>query len=219
MSKYRLVLFDFDGTFADTARDMIGALNRLLQAHAKPNLSIDDLRGHVSNGTPALIQIGFGYSPGDEQYEPLRQQFLDHYKSNLCKFTDIYPGIDDLLDKLRQNNILWGIVTNKPEDLTLQIMDQLELLEDACVIVGGDSLPQRKPHPLPIVHACEVAGVNTGSTVFIGDSIRDIQAGQRAGTDTIAVGYGYIPPGDDPRKWNADYLVNSVEEITDILWK
>jgi len=218
LNNYGLVLFDFDGTFADTARDMINALNRLRQIHGKPPLLFDDLQGHVSDGTPALIRIGFGFSPGDDEYEAYRQQFLQIYKSNLCGFTDIYPGIGDLLERFRLEKTAWGIVTNKPEGLTIEIMEKLGLLKDACVIIGGDSLPQRKPHPLPILHACDVAGVDPRCAVFIGDSVRDILAGQRAGTDTIAVTYGYIPPGDDPSQWKADHVVDTVDEITDILW-
>ena len=217
LNRYRLVLFDFDGTFADTARDMVGALNRRREAHAKHRLAFESLRPHVSDGTPALIRIGFGCGPGEDGYDALRNQFLETYEAHLCDQTTVYPGIDEILECCQKSDVPWGIVTNKPEQLTVRIMQTLGYFERANVIIGGDSLPQRKPHPMPILHACKHIGVNPQSTVFIGDSIRDIEAGRKANTDTIAVTYGYVPPGDKPVEWNADYLADSVSEVLEIL--
>ena len=218
MNNYSLVLFDFDGTFADTAGDMGNALNLLLKAKGKPPIPIEQLRPHVSDGTPALLRLGFGCKPGEKMFDVLRNQFLETYETNLCKCTELYPGIDKILKRCQATNVPWGIVTNKPENLTRQLMKHLGCYDDAICIIGGDSLPQRKPHPMPIVHACSIAGAGVRSTIFIGDSIRDILAGNDAGTDTLGVTYGYIPPGDDPTAWNANYLVDSVGEIPDILW-
>ena len=113
----------------------------------------------------------------------------------------------------------WGIVTNKPEYLTLQLINELGLDSTAACVIGGDSLPERKPHPLPVQHACKLVGTAPECSLFIGDSIRDVQAGSGAGVETLAVTYGYIPPGDDPNSWGADFIVDSVQEINSILWE
>ena len=218
MNKYPLVLFDFDGTLADTARDMVNALNLLRASKSKKPLPFEHLRPHISNGTPALIRLGFNCAPEENGFQELREEFLDLYEQNLYSETVLFPGIDAILEKMNETGIQWGIVTNKPEYLTVQIVEHLGLRNSVACIVGGDTLPQRKPNPLPVIHACILAGISPNSSVFIGDSIRDIEAGRDAGLHTIGVTYGYIPPHDDPKFWGADYLVDTVAEIPAQLW-
>ena len=218
MNKYPLALFDFDGTLADTARDMVKALNLLRASKSKEPLPFEHLRPHISNGTPALIRLGFNCAPEENGFQELREEFLDLYEQNLYSETVLFPGIDAILGKMNETGILWGIVTNKPEYLTVQIVEHLGLSDSVACVVGGDTLPQRKPNPLPVIHACNLAGISPNSSVFIGDSIRDIEAGRDAGLRTIAVTYGYIPPHDDPKSWGADYLIDSVAEIPAQLW-
>ena len=215
---FRLALFDLDGTLADTARDMANALNVLRQMHSKPVIAFEELRPHVSNGTPALIRLGFDCSPGEEKYEELRLKFLEIYENNLCVDTVLFPGIQTILDCCVESGMLWGIVTNKPEYLTLKLVKQLGIADAATCVIGGDSLPQRKPHPLPITHACKLADTPPPDCVFVGDSVRDIEAGNSAGVKTLAVTYGYIPPGDDPYSWKADFTVDTVEQVASVLW-
>ena len=219
MNNYKLVLFDFDGTLADTANDMVGALNELLSINSKAPIPIDTLRPYISDGTPALLKFGFGCVPGEKIFDELRLEFLKIYEENVCVDTALYPGIREILTRCQQTSLPWGIVTNKPEYLTRQILDQLGIIELAACVVGGDTLPQRKPNPEPVIHACNIAGVEPESAIFIGDSSRDMEAGKRARLATIAVAYGYIPPNDDPYRWQADITINSTSEIPQILWK
>ena len=218
MNKFPLALFDFDGTLADTARDMINALNLLRASKSKEPLPFEHLRPHISNGTPALIRLGFNCAPEENGFQELREEFLDLYEQNLYSETVLFPGIDAILEKMNETGILWGIVTNKPEYLTVQIVEHLGLSDSVACVVGGDTLPQRKPNPLPVIYACKLAGISPNSSVFIGDSIRDIEAGRDAGLHTIGVTYGYIPPHDNPKSWGADYLIDSVAEIPAQLW-
>ena len=218
MNKYPLALFDFDGTLADTARNMVKALNLLRASKSKEPLPFEHLRPHISNGTPALIRLGFNCAPEENGFQELREEFLDLYEQNLYSETVLFPGIDAILEKMNETGILWGIVTNKPEYLTVQLVEHLGLSDSVACVVGGDTLPQRKPNPLPVIHACKLAGISPNSSVFIGDSIRDIEAGRDAGLHTIGVTYGYIPPHDNPKSWGADYLIDSVAEIPAQLW-
>ncbi len=218
MNKYPLALFDFDGTLADTAPDMVKALNLLRASRSKEPLPFEHLRPHISNGTPALIRLGFNCAPEENGFQELREEFLDLYEQNLYSETVLFPGIDAILEKMNETGIQWGIVTNKPEYLTVKIVEHLGLSDSVACVVGGDTLPQRKPNPLPVIHACKLAGISPNSSVFIGDSIRDIEAGRDAGLHTIGVTYGYIPPHDDPKSWGADYLVDAVAEIPAQLW-
>ena len=212
-------MFDLDGTLADTARDMVNSLNILMERWDQQPIPFETLRPHVSNGTPALLRIGFDCSPGEDRYEELRVQFLDIYENNVCVHTELFPGMDELLKRCDDSGMKWGIVTNKPEYLTLQLINELGLDSTAACVIGGDSLPERKPHPLPVQHACKLVGTAPECSLFIGDSIRDVQAGSGAGVETLAVTYGYIPPGDDPNSWGADFIVDSVQEINSILWE
>lgn len=197
---------------------MVGALNHLLKEDSRPAIPFEELRPQVSNGTPALIRAGFGCSPGESGFEELRSRFLDRYEKNLCVHTELFPGMPSILNRCIESGMLWGIVTNKPEYLTLELMDELGLSKNVACVIGGDSLPERKPHPLPVTHACKLAQTAPDNCIFIGDSSRDIEAGRAAGVQTLAVTYGYIPPGDDPMSWGADFIVDSVSQIQSILW-
>ena len=208
-----------DGTLADTARDMILALNLLLRRKSKEIVSFDELRCHVSNGTPALLKNGFNLTPHDGDYEELKNEFLAIYKSVICQETILFPGMQELLDDLVQAGVAWGIVTNKPEYLTVELVEKLGLTKTVSCVVGGDTLPYRKPSPIPILHACDLVKVAPSQSVYIGDSSRDIEAAEGAGLKTIGVTYGYIVPGDDPYQWGADEVVESVSEIAQHIWQ
>ncbi len=219
LNHYQLVLFDFDGTIADTARDMIHALNLLLKERSKPPVAYEELRAYVSNGTPALLRHGFGCLPGDAQFETLRERFLKIYEDNLCVQTTLYPGTTELLAECQRLGIAWGIVTNKPERLTRLIVQQLSMADSIACIVGGDTLKQRKPDPAPVTHACRLAHTAPQRAIFVGDSWRDIEAGRRAGLTTVGATYGYIPPDDSPNEWGAEHIIDSISEVADILWE
>ena len=153
-----LVLFDLDGTFADTAPDMAYALNRTLERNGRPPLPLATIRPHVSHGGIALIRLGFGIEPDHPEFTALRQQFLDIYRDNLTRGTKLFAGMEALLTQLEQRNIGWGIVTNKPGWLTEPLLQQLALDSRAACVVSGDTTANSKPHPEPIMYACDLLG-------------------------------------------------------------
>jgi len=211
----KTVLFDLDGTFADTAADLAYALNTTLQAHGKTPLSFDAIRPVVSHGARALIELGFQLPDTDPSFPPLRQQLLDIYANNIARHTRLFAGIDVVLEALAQRDINWGIVTNKPANLTKPLMQALGLHDQASCIISGDTLPQRKPDPAPLLHACTLAGSHAMECVYVGDAERDIIAGARAGMHTLVALFGYIGAMDLPEHWGADALIASPLAILD----
>lgn len=211
--RIRAVLFDLDGTFADTAPDLAAALNFVLESQGQQPLPFDRIRPHVSHGARALIRLGFGLEPDDARFEPLRQTLLRYYADNLCRETRLFPGIERVIDRLDAAGIRWGIVTNKPARYTDPLMDQLGMAGRAACVISGDTLPFSKPHPQPILHGCELAGSAPAEAVYVGDAARDIEAGKRAGTLTLAALFGYIGDDDCPDDWGADGSVESPEGI------
>ncbi len=204
----RLVLFDLDGTFADTAPDLSRALNRTLERHGRPPLTLEQIRPHVSHGGMAMIRAGFGIEPEDPAFEGYRKAFLDSYRAHIAEETTLFPGMSQLLERLSRQGIGWGIVTNKPAWLTDPLMEALDPGHRAAAIVSGDTLAQRKPHPRPILYACEQAGADPAACIYVGDAERDIQAGKAAGTVTLAALFGYLDERDHPDRWGADGLID-----------
>jgi phosphoglycolate phosphatase len=213
----KCVLFDLDGTFADTAADLHFALNQVLLREGRDEISFEKLRPTVSHGSQAMLKLAFDIDPEDPRYPQLRQQFLDIYASNIAVFTRPFAGMEALLDELEARGIHWGIVTNKPAWLTDALMHELGLSHRACAIVSGDTTPYAKPHPQPILHACRQAGTNPEDALYVGDAIRDIEAGRSAGTKTLVALFGYLDENDDPSEWHADGEIRHPLEILDWL--
>lgn len=212
-TQIKTVLFDLDGTFADTAPDLADALNRTLLANAKPALAFEKIRPVVSHGGRALIELGFGIQPDDPASEPLRLQLLDFYKADIARHTQLFPGILECLQHIRERQMTWGIVTNKPGWLTMPLLESLNLPLEPCSIVSGDTLAQRKPDPAPLLHACHQCACSPLQCLYIGDAERDILAGRRAGMTTMIAEYGYIGEQDDPQDWQADASITHPREI------
>ena len=213
----KTVLFDLDGTLADTAPDLAYALNETLKRNNKQPLPFEAIRPVVSHGGIALVKLGFNIGPEHPEFQSLRQQLLDIYIDNIANETTLFEGMDELLQQLEQRNILWGVVTNKPAWLTDPLMDALLLSQRAACIVSGDTLAERKPHPAPVLYACEQTGAKPHECLYVGDAQRDIEAGNRAGLKTLAALFGYIQENDDPALWQADAMINSPLEILDWL--
>ena len=207
------VLFDLDGTLVDTAPDMANALNRTLVNHGRQPLAFETIRPSVSLGGVALVKLAFELDEADPELERLREEFLAIYRDNLSRESCLFPGMERVLAGLEEISASWGIVTNKPAWLTDPLMQDLQLDARTCCIVSGDTLEQRKPHPAPLLHACELLQCNPGETVYVGDARRDIEAGASAGMTTLVAAYGYIDKADNPDDWGADGLVDSPEEI------
>jgi len=215
LKKIKTVLFDLDGTLADTAPDLAGALNHVLQKHDYEPLPYKTIRPFVSHGGVALITLGFGKEhPG---FDSLYKELLAHYQENIANETVLFEGMGELLLKLEEKNINWGVVTNKPAWLTMPLMEALNLTSRAVTIVSGDTLEQRKPHPAPILHACEQAGSKAEECIYIGDAERDIEAGNRAGMPSIIALFGYISESDTPEYWGAHASINHPQEIISII--
>lgn len=211
--RLRTILFDLDGTLVDTAPDLALALNLLREEMGLRPLPFAQIRPQVSHGGTALIRLGFDRQPGETEFEPLRQRFLALYQQHLTTHTRLFPGMEQLLNRLEQSNIRWGVVTNKPGWLTTPLMQQLRLEQRAACIVSGDTLSQSKPHPAPMLHACRQTGSTPAECIYIGDAQRDIEAGRAAGMKTLVALFGYIGEQDRPDQWGADGMVNSPQEI------
>jgi len=211
------VLFDLDGTLADSAPDLGAALNLLLVEEGRVPLPLARIRPHTSNGVRGLLGAGFGINPGDGSYAALARRFLDHYENILCQGTTLFPGILELLAALDERGISWGIVTNKMQRFTLPLVDSLNLRRRAACIVSGDSSPRSKPHPDPLWLACIAAQVEPSRSLYVGDDLRDILAGRSAGLGTVAAAYGYLGCDSTPDTWQADAIVTQPEQILDLL--
>jgi len=206
------VLFDLDGTLLDTAPDMAAALNTLRRLEGLEPLPFAQIRPHVSHGAARLIKIGFECESGD-RFNALRLRFLDLYRADLAVGTRPFEGIDDLLDDLERRGIAWGVVTNKPGWLTDPLLSALGLYERAGCVVSGDTLPERKPHPMPLLHAAKLLATDPRRCTYIGDAERDIQAGRAAGMKTLVAGFGYLSAEDDPASWSADAILARPAEL------
>jgi phosphoglycolate phosphatase len=206
------VLFDLDGTLLDTAPDMIGALNALRDEHGLEPLLFGDVRSFVSHGSVALVRLSFPQATPSE-FETLRQRFLELYGARIAEGTRPFPGTEALLDALEERRIPWGIVTNKPTRLTVALLEALELRHRACSVVCGDTFPERKPHPRPLLHAAAEAGVAPTQCLFVGDAERDVLAARAAQMRALVARFGYIGPEDRVDSWPAHGLIDSPLDV------
>lgn len=212
------ILFDLDGTLVDTAPDMVAVLLDMQKDHGLSLLPYDLARSHVSNGALGLIRLAFP-EVDDELAKQLHQEYLDRYENAVCVDSTLFPELGDLLDELDAAGRPWGIVTNKPQRMTEPLLAGLGLDSRTACSISGDTLPQRKPDPAPLLLASQQIGIPTKKTVYVGDSVRDIQAGRAAGMFTIAATYGYITAEDDPQSWEADLVAADTGELTNYLLK
>jgi phosphoglycolate phosphatase len=199
----RAVLFDLDGTLLDTAPDMIGALNALRAERQLAPLAYDKLRGQVSHGAAGLVRRGFAEA-GEAEFAVLRARFLELYGGRVAASTRPFPGALELLETLEGRGIVWGVVTNKPQWLTTPLLEALGLAARAGTVVCGDTLPERKPNPLPLLHAASQLAHAPAECVYVGDAERDMLAARAAGMRALVAGFGYIEPAEDPWRWPAD---------------
>ena len=213
----RAVFFDLDGTLLDTAPDMVGALNLLLKEEDAPAIDYDIARKVVSDGTQALVNLGFGSVQSDADFKRRCERYLVIYAENVCVDTVFFDGMEKTLEYLESNNIVWGVVTNKPEFLTTPLMKAMGLDVRAGSVVSGDSLPVRKPNPEPLFHAANECKVLSTESIYVGDALRDIEAGNRAGMITLLASYGYIDNDHQPATWGANGIIEHASEIIDWL--
>jgi phosphoglycolate phosphatase len=197
------VLFDLDGTLADTAGDLAGALNCVRRDQGLPPLPVATLRAHASAGARGMLQAGMGVGPDDAPFEALRDAFLDHYTRCLAETTVLFAGVADLLDALDERGLRWGIVTNKASRFTAPVVEALGLAPRAATVVSGDTTPHAKPHPAPMHHAARALGLDAAHCAYVGDDLRDVLAGNAAGMPTLVARWGYLGTGDPHDTWPA----------------
>ncbi|OHC69947.1 MAG: phosphoglycolate phosphatase [Rhodocyclales bacterium RIFCSPLOWO2_02_FULL_63_24] len=210
------VLFDLDGTLADTAPDLGGALNQLLREQGREPLPMERLRPHVSSGARGMIGAGLGVVPGDPAYLDLQQRFLTIYQDGLCVGTRLFEGMAEHLDELEALGIPWGIVTNKSQRFAIPLMEELGLRQRCACIVCGDSSQRSKPHAHPMQLASAVIGIAATGCIYVGDDERDVISGRAVGMKTIVAAWGYLGNGKSPATWGADAVAVSPRDILGI---
>jgi phosphoglycolate phosphatase len=213
MRTFDAVFFDLDGTLADTAPDLAAAANRLVVERGLPPVAYEKLRPVASHGARGLIGAAFGKSPEDPEFPTLRDTFLDYYEADIAVHTRLFDGMDEVLARLEAAGIRWGIVTNKIARFTVPLVAAIGLAPRASAVVSGDTTAHAKPHPAPLLHAAEVSGVAPARCLYVGDDLRDIQAGKAAGMATVTAAYGYCGDGEPPEAWGADYLIRHPAEL------
>ena len=214
MSFPALVLFDLDGTLLDSAPDFVATLNRMLVERGEPVVALDALRPHVSKGARAMLAAGFPRLDPDAR-EAMIPGFLQVYQEELARHGEPFDGIETLLEAIEAAGSRWGIVTNKPEYLAVQLLPLLGWQRRCAVLVGGDTLPVRKPDPLPLLHAAQQLGLGADDCVYVGDDERDILAARAARMPSIAALWGYRLHDDDPATWQADVSAATPRALLD----
>ena len=213
----KALLFDLDGTLVNTAPDMVGALNRLLRKHAKPEADVAEASKQVSNGGRALVLHGFETDLEEHEVDRLVTEFLEIYAQHVCDESHVYDHLLHTIEYCEGNGIKWGVITNKPLELAKGVLSGLGLFERCAILLGGDSLPVKKPDPVPMLHACMVLNLAPTQCLYIGDHARDVEAANAAGMDSAAALWGYIPETDTPEDWGAKYMVRTPAGLINLL--
>ena len=208
------VLFDLDGTLLDSAPDMLATANLLRDGEGMPPMTLAEIRPHVSKGSRAMLAAAYPHLEAAER-EALVPLFLETYLQQLGRHSVLFEDIEAMLAALEADGAAWGIVTNKPEYLAREILPQLGWETRCAVLIGGDTLAEKKPHPLPLLVAAECMGFAAGDCVYVGDDERDIQAARAAGMPSIAALWGYRQDHEDPVSWGADISLGSPRELLD----
>lgn len=211
------VLFDLDGTLIDSAPDLAGTGNDMRKARGLPPLPYESFRPMVGAGARGMLGIALQVTPEAPDFVALREEFLSRYEARMSQQTHVFEAMQPVLAKLQANGVPWGIVTNKAERFTLPLARTLSLHEHAAAIVGGDTTPHSKPHPAPLLEAARRLGIAPDACVYVGDDLRDVQAGRAAGMATVAAAWGYLGQGDPIGAWGADHVIESPDELLNLL--
>jgi phosphoglycolate phosphatase len=209
----KAVLFDLDGTFADTAPDLAAALNHVRGTHDLPPMPLETLRPRASHGSIGLLRIGMDVTPESPEFQSLRDVFLDYYAQNICVETRLFDGMAELVEELEYREISWGIVTNKPHRFTVPLMEALGYAGRASCMISGDTCAHAKPHPAPLLEASNILDVSPDQCIYLGDDLRDIQAANAADMAGIIANYGYVSPDASVASWRAQGIVNNPMEL------
>jgi 2-phosphoglycolate phosphatase len=211
--KLSCVLFDLDGTLADTARDSILCLNKALSSHGFTPVNAETVKPFISYGAVAMINESLNQPISEGLRADILETMLDLYENNIAEHTVFFKGMSDTLDAIEAQGLKWGVVTNKEERFTNPLMAALKLTDRAACIISGDTTANPKPHVEPMLAACKKAAVKPQECVYIGDANHDIIAGKNAQMKTLVALYGYLKPGDAPETWGADAMIESPEQL------
>jgi N-acetyl-D-muramate 6-phosphate phosphatase len=213
MRDLRAVLFDLDGTLADTAPDMARTVNLMRTKRGLTPVPAEQVRPHVSKGARGMICSAFEIGADSPDFQALREEFLTLYADNLSVGTVLFPGMDAVLDGLEADGIAWGVVTNKFERFARPVLHGLGLTRRCAVLVGGDTCARPKPYPDPLLFALERLDVAPAQALYVGDDPRDVEAARAAAMPVLVAGYGYLGDGPPPAQWGADGIVQSAGEL------
>lgn len=211
------VLFDLDGTLADTAADLSAPANQMRVDRGLEPMSVAELGKHASSGARGILGCAFGVTPQDDEYESMRLEFLAGYERGLVVHTALFEGMETVITTLEQKNIPWGVVSNKTEKYVVPILEQMQLMDRSACAIGGDTAARAKPHPDPLFLAARQLAVDPGQCIYVGDDLRDIQAGKAADMATIAAAYGYCGEASPPEQWQADFIVQRADALLELL--
>jgi N-acetyl-D-muramate 6-phosphate phosphatase len=215
--KVRAVLFDLDGTFADTAPDLAAALNHVRATRDLAPLPLAILRPQASHGSVGLLKVGMNITPDSPDFAVLREIFLQHYADNICVHTGLFDGIAELINQLDAREIVWGIVTNKPHRFTVPLMQAMGYAERAGCLISGDTCANAKPHPEPMQLACATIKIPAENCLYLGDDLRDMQAANAVNMRGIIANYGYVGADCSVANWQAHDSVNKPLELLGLI--
>ena len=212
-ARVRALLFDLDGTLIDSAPDLAGAANDMRIAHGLAALPLAHFRPMVGSGARGMVGRAFDVGPQDERFAALRDEYLQRYEARMTVETHVFPSMLPVLDELDRRGMPWGIVTNKAARYAEPIVEALGLHQRTRTLVCGDTLAHAKPHPAPLLEAARRIGVEAAACAYVGDDLRDVQAGEAAGMVTVAVAWGYLGLGEPIESWGARYIVASPHDL------
>lgn len=213
----RAVLFDLDGTLIDSAPDLAGAGNDMRISRGMEPLPYGHFRPMVGAGARGMLGVALGVAASDPQFIELRDEFLSRYEGRMTQETRVFDAVRVVLDSLQRARLPWGIVTNKAERFTLPLVKALGMDQIAAAVVSGDTTPHAKPHPQPLLEAARRMGVAPTECIYVGDDLRDVQAGRAAGMRTVAVSWGYLGQGDPISAWGADHVIDEPQQLLKLL--
>ena len=211
------VLFDLDGTLVDSAPDLAAAVETMRQARGMTPISLGNYRHMAGAGARGMLGIGFGIEPEDKRYAALREEFFSNYERCLTERTHPFPGVPELIHRLLDSGLLWGVVTNKVTRFSAPLTKSLGLFESASVVISGDTTAHPKPHPLPLLEAARLMGLSPQACMYVGDDRRDVLAGRAAGMPTVVASYGYLGAESDFSSWGADASIDRADQLLDLL--
>jgi N-acetyl-D-muramate 6-phosphate phosphatase len=215
--KVKAVLFDLDGTLIDSAPDLAGAANDMRVARGLPKLPYADFRPMVGSGARGMVGAGFGIGPEDARFADLRDEFLNRYEQRMTQLTQVFAEVTGMLGALDAAAIPWGIVTNKATRFALPLVEALSLHQRAAVLIAGDTTPHSKPHPAPLLEAARRLQVEPHDCAYVGDDLRDVQAGHAAGMTTVAVRWGYLGVAEPIQSWGAHHVADVPADVLTLL--